>query len=254
MANKETLVDVFRDTEDYIMQRGWELTSEKRDVNGVLPPMTLVAKSRENNITVDNKDCVLVTQDFAKLGKTCLLNMASHYSPGGGVRHGARAQEEEVCRRSNLIVGLETAPNDQLYPILDTEYIYTNDVTFFKGQDYKLCNEFMADVITIPAINLNKEKDRFVRDIDESYDSLMRAKVYAMIVAPVLQGQCENLVLSAFGCGVFKNDPKYVAGLFKKFLVDDGLRFLYKNISFAILNDGNSVANNFEIFSETFKN
>lgn len=60
---------------------------------------------------------------------------------------------------------------------------------------------------------------------------------------------CKNLVLSAFGCGVFKNDPYEVAYMFKD-IMDAGGAGLFDNVVFAIINDRNSVASNFEIFNE----
>lgn len=43
------------------------------------------------------------------------------------------------------------------------------------------------------------------------------------------------LVLGAFGCGVFRNNPKDVARMFKHVLVDEGYGTLFDLIVFAIL-------------------
>ena len=68
-----------------------------------------------------------------------------------------------------------------------------------------------------------------------------------MLMMPQKQG-CRNLVLSAFGCGVFKNDPYFVSEIFKYYL--EGYASYYDNIVFSILNDKNSVGSNFEIFKK----
>lgn len=51
----------------------------------------------------------------------------------------------------------------------------------------------------------------------------------------------KNLVLGAFGCGVFGNDPNDIAQSFKTYLVDEEKRFYFESISFSII--GNDTTN-----------
>lgn len=248
--NKEFLINVFTDTENIVNNGAYDnvLFSTKKIIDSYF--IEIIDAQKEGLITIENEDCVTIAQRLSYTGKTCILNMASHYKPGGGVRGGARAQEEELCRRSNLIFALEHNNNSNLYPIKEDELIYSSNITFFKDSRYKVCEPFNLDVITIPAINLNKEKHKDYFDIEgkeELYKILMNNKILATIKEPYKNG-CDNLVLSAFGCGVFKNDPEFVANTYKEFLIKNNLRYLYKRISFAILNDSNSVKNNFQIF------
>lgn len=189
-----------------------------------------------SNVSVVNDDCINVANQLSKLGKTCMLNMASYRKPGGGVMNGAMAQEEELARRSNLMYGLDLA----MYPLGLYDFIYTKDVTFFKDRDYNIMTLFDCDIITMAAINLNSS------DVPKDYKRVMETKISEMLHIPKKYG-CKNLVLSAFGCGVFGNDPKFVAEIYKNFL-ENGFASMYDNISFAILNDHNSVGSNFEIF------
>ena len=57
-----------------------------------------------------------------------VLNMANPVHPGGGVRHGAKAQEEDLCRRSSLLVSLE-GPKAAPY------YEYNRRVGTYMGSD-----------------------------------------------------------------------------------------------------------------------
>ena len=180
---------------------------------------------------------MVVAERLSKLGRTCMLNMASYKHPGGGVMRGAMAQEEELSRRSNLMLDLTTYE----YPLSLNEFIYSKDVTFFKDGNYQLMDSFDCHVITIASINLNG------LPMPKNYEAIMRTKIRTMIVEAQING-CENLVLSAFGCGVFKNDPYVVAQYFKDELVHLGAYF--DNVVFAIINDRNSVGSNYEIFNE----
>lgn len=230
--SKEELIQIWLDTETRFKDYHSKITGYKSNRFNNLP-----SKQGIFNLTVQNQDCMVVAERLSKLGRTCMLNMASYKHPGGGVMRGAMAQEEELSRRSNLMLDLTTYD----YPLALNEFIYSKDVTFFKDGDYQLIDSFECDVITIAAINLNG------LPIPKNYEAIMRPKIRTMIVEAHNNG-CKNLVLSAFGCGVFKNDPYVVAQFFK-----DELRLLgayFDNVVFAIINDRNSVGSNYEIFNE----
>ena len=239
MKSKDELIEVWLDTEKRIKEEEYPSRFECYMGNSKVreyPPRVDVPYNTP--IKVLNEDCVEVARKLSLSGRTCILNMASYKRPGGGVKKGSMAQEEELARRSNLVFCLP----EKYYHLGKTHYIYTKDVTFFKDRNYEIIPSFQADVITIAAINLN-ELDR-----PEDYTNIMTGKIMSMLFDPIIHG-CENIVLSAFGCGVFKNDPDEVASLFKSIL-DSGYSKIYKNITFAILNDKNSVGSNFEIFEK----
>lgn len=64
------------------------------------------------NYSVTNQDsfsaAVNIYEDFfgktdVHLSKILVLNFANPFHPGGGVRRGAKAQEEDLCRKSTLL-------------------------------------------------------------------------------------------------------------------------------------------------------
>ena len=235
MRSKEKLIEVWLDTEGRVFNN--EYPSKLQCYLSTSEREFLPSEGNNNTlIEVVNEDCVEVAKKLSEKGKTCILNMASYKHPGGGVRRGSMAQEEELARRSNLVFGLP----EKYYHLSKTSYIYTKGVTFFKDSNYEIIPSFTCDVISIAAINLNN------LERPNNYLAATIQKIKTMLSDPAIHG-CENLVLSAFGCGVFKNDPTEISNLFK-LVMDGGYSKPYKNITFAILNDRNSVGSNFEIF------
>ena len=167
--------------------------------------------------------------------------MASYKRPGGGVRKGAMAQEEEICRRSNLLKSLD----NMAYPLAMNEYIYTSDVEIFKDSNYNMINGGFCDVITIASVNLNNLPK------PDNYNEIMR-DIIDQIFKSAVDNNCVNVVVSAFGCGVFKNDPNEVSQMFVESI--NKYKGYFNNICFSILNDRNSNGSNFEIFEKNIKN
>ena len=62
------------------------------------------------------------------VAKVLVLNLASPVHPGGGVRRGARAQEEDLCRKSSLLLSLESKTASKYYE-------YNKSLHSFMGSD-----------------------------------------------------------------------------------------------------------------------
>lgn len=229
-------VDVYLDTTSRVVKG--EYTHKVSWEAGKSSDTSLVIREGKPSVTVVNEDCIEVARRLTSSGKTCMLNMASYKKPGGGVKSGAMSQEEELARKSNLMFGLP----EELYPLEMDDFIYTYGVTFFKGPYYAITEPFRCDIITVAAVNLNG------LPIPDDYEKLMDSKVRTMLQFPQQHG-CRNLVLSAFGCGVFKNHPLTVAHYFRRAILQ-GYGNGYDSIVFSVLNDRNSHGSNFETFKE----
>ena len=57
----------------------------------------------------------------------------------------------------------------------------------------------------------------------------------------------ENIVLGAWGCGAFANDPHVIATCFRQLLEDETLRYVFKHVAFAI------PGKNYDVFYEELK-
>ena len=181
--------------------------------------------------------------------KVTVLNFASSTSPGGGVVTGASAQEECLCRVSTLYPCLKTqAACDKFYgphraapnPLHNDDLIYTQGVVVLKDDDYNvLPSPFRVDVITCAAPNLRESpSNRYNRNDGEAVHigsekllelHLKRAR---KILSAAAANGAEVLILGAFGCGAFRNDPTVVATAYQQALP----QFLnhFKTIEFAV--------------------
>jgi len=259
--NKEELIQVFEDTKLHseCMLKS-ETTIHSFD-DRLMPDISIPC---HENIQVINSDSVSAVTEYSKLGKTCVLNMASFKRPGGGVAKGSKAQEECLFRCSNLIHLINT----DNYPLNDDNALYTKDATFFKDVYYNYMNDVQSDVVTIAALNLrnvdiNSHSDTITSENISSinsdgitisnwdYEQLTKEKIRLML-SLAIKNDVDIIILGSFGCGVFKNDPEKMAKIFKKLLVNEGYSKYFEKVIFAIINDNNSVGNNYEIFKNVF--
>ena len=165
--------------------------------------------------------------------KVCVLNFASASNPGGGVEKGASAQEECLCRTSTLYFNLNTkemwdgfyGPHRRMRnPIHNDDIIYTPDVVVFKTDTDKPVRRkeeewFKVDVISCAAPNLRNmpsnsynsgDEDIPVRPTDEELYQIQFRRFKRILEAAAMMKE-EVLILGAFGCGAFENNPCVVA-------------------------------------------
>lgn len=174
--------------------------------------------------------------------RTAVLNFASARKPGGGWRTGAVAQEESLCRASTLGLLLESDKAAPFYeeppPIVYSHRVLLcPNVLFFRDDSGAITEPTTVAVLTCAAPNLSGEKPQGI-DISKLLD--VRAR--GILAIAWLLGY-RRLILGAWGCGVFKNDPVLVARAFKKGLSE----FPFAEVEFAILGPW---AETHDIFSE----
>lgn len=234
------------------------------DVNKVHPKTKSTPNKNPTAISVVAVDCLYAAQKFAKQGaKVAVLNMANQFGAGGGYLHGAAAQEEDLCRRSNLINSLDPkfyteSENEDYEQNGFGEYstLYSDKVTVVRqGRDkqYTFLNadqQFSVSVISGAAYNL---KFSNVKAGSKRYIQGMKNKIIMQLEAALQHGH-KNLVLSAFGCGAFANDPNFVAKMYKEILAYPRYRNAFDNIVFAIVPNPGAKNDNYGPFKSVFSN
>lgn len=173
-------------------------------------------------------------------GHVGCLNFASARNPGGGFLTGAQAQEEALTRCSALYPCLLKAP--QYYQrnrahrsaiYLDL-LIYSPLVPFFRNDAGVLLERpFLASVITAPAPNAGAVLQNEPESIAAVEPALRRRAELVLTVA--YAQRIDSLVLGAWGCGVFRNDPIKVTKIFAELLMPPGkFAEAFSRITFAV--------------------
>lgn len=143
-------------------------------------------------------------------GKAGLLNFASFKNPGGGFLKGALAQEEALCHDSTLYNVLENFTDFYAYnnkhfnkSMYLNRAIYSPSI-FFPSQDK------FIDIITCAAPNYKAGKEK---GITKEQNSLYLKNRIKFILDIAQDNDIEYLILGAYGCGVFQQDPNEVASI-----------------------------------------
>lgn len=164
------------------------------------------------------------------------LNFASAKHPGGGYRSGAQAQEESLARASALVACLEQVPafydfhHRQNHPIYSDQVVCSPGVPVFRDDDGRLLPEpYPVTFLTVAAPNAGALQQRGWQGDLESALQQRAERVLAVSAAH----RYSRLVLGAWGCGVFRNDPSTVAGVFAQ-LLNTQFAAAFAQVTFAI--------------------
>lgn len=237
--NREKNIEVWNDT--FNKQNKYvSIPSTKFKYSQLSNDIDLTNPNYETKIVVQNIDTI----DCAiQLDNPLVLNMASKFKAGGGVRTGATAQEEQLFLRSNYDLTLN---KKGFYPMNDDEIIYSPQVVIFKESNtYKDIKPFTLDFIACPAIRDPKLINNLYTDTDRN---IMEMKI-EMIFLTAIKFKYVNLVLGALGCGAYHNPTDEVIEIYNKML--NKYKGHFKNIYFAVYSIRDD---NYDKFSKLIKN
>jgi uncharacterized protein (TIGR02452 family) len=187
-----------------------------------------------------------------------VLNFASARNPGGGYLNGAQAQEEALCRGSALHSCLLRAPEFYGHhradrsPFYSDRVIHAPGVPVFRDDRGRLLDQpYRVGFLTAAAPNAGV----IARTLPDRVDDIPAA--LAVRAGRVLETAAAHgyrrLVLGAWGCGVFRNDPAQVAEAFRAPLAPGG-RFegRFAHVVFGVLDRTRDAATR-GAFEETFR-
>ena len=256
MDRRELLTEVFNDTESWIKNTPELKNSVRESINGTRVymeeniPEIECGKHFETDISVSPSRSFEAAMRLKKEytnSKVAVHNFASATNPGGGVRHGSSAQEECLCRCSTLYPVIASGNVREYYNYHrskhDARYsnacIYSPDIVIIKSDDSvpgRLDKKdwCKVDIITCAAPNLNPNRYSGGDKKELSDNELMELHIKRAraMLSVALENGAEILVLGAFGCGAFRNNPFVVANAYKRVLAE--FAGCFRKIEFAV--------------------
>jgi uncharacterized protein (TIGR02452 family) len=170
-----------------------------------------------------------------------VLNFASARNPGGGYLNGAQAQEEALCRASALYTCLLEARGFYDHHRAHRDPFYTDRVVhspavpvFRDDRGAFRPRPYLAGFLTAAAPNAGVVRRTAPERAGELRGALA-VRAERVLETAAAHGY-RRLVLGAWGCGVFQNDPADVAGAFRA-LLEPGGRFgrAFEHVVFGVL-------------------
>lgn len=210
-------------------------------------------------------DCAYrLTQEYGNNINIAMLNFSSAKNPGGGWDTGAIAQEESIARSSTLIPTLEKYQTEfydyhkyqKKTMLYSHALIYSPDIIFMKhGNGCQIERDdgyYKCNVITSPAVNAGyyvkraKTQDYMMQKYGGDPEQFTKEEMAWNVVENIMRERISRvfelamkydnkyLILGAWGCGVFKNEPNMIAKIFAE-VIRDRYYNTFEHIVFAIL-------------------
>ena len=276
--SREDNVQIFQDTERICKENTRlkatirnSITHQKRILENDKIPEIDKKKCEEPAQVIVSKKRSYEAASAYKDQKVCVHNFASASNPGGGVTHGSNAQEECLCRCSDLYFCLNTPEmwrgfynphRNAKNPIHNDDIIYTPDIIVFKTDTSypNLMNEsdwYNVNVITCAAPNLRERPSNMfntgdgncaVKISDEELKLIHEKRLRRILDVAAIE-ETEVVILGAFGCGAFANNPEVVARAARDVIED--YKYTFKTIEFAVYCSPRD-ERNYNIFEKMF--
>ena len=216
-------------------------------------------EKQETHFDVQNCTTFAAAQQLLEEGapKVLALNFASAKNPGGGFLGGSQAQEEALSRASALYPTLTKHMDMYLENRTKKTCLYSNNMIYspavpvFRDDNDALLEEpYALSFVTAAAVNagcIRKNERKRVSKIQ----SVMLDRMEKVLTIAASHGY-EYLVLGAWGCGVFRNEPATIAELFKEQLTEHPFfKQRFKKVLFGVL-DSSKKKETYNAFQKVF--
>ena len=165
-----------------------------------------------------------------------VLNFASGLKPGGGFLTGGNGQEESICRSSALYSMIrdsrmyEFNNRNHRAPYYSDWMTFTPSVPVFRDDD----GNFLDGPIPVAFVNA-AAVNRSVRNVNHTLANKIMSQRMHKVLRIAAANNFTHLILGAWGCGVFQNQPRKIAQLWHEVL--SRFDHAFETITFVIPND-----------------
>lgn len=187
-----------------------------------------ISKTKSMRITLRNQDTLEAAFELHHRRKetekpVLVLNFANPHRPGGGIRSKPGTQEEHLCVKTTVLCSLET---EEAWPFYQTNLdcgtqaqtdmiLFSPNTMVIRNPDLSLREDpFPVAVMTVSAPIASRMEESELPNLE----NILNSRIHGMLRAAAAEGYT-RLVLGAWGCGNFGNDPELVARLFHDNLV-----------------------------------
>lgn len=205
---------------------------------------------------IEDVDTEVIIEDIDSVGaimkygnpSTAVLNFSSYKNPGGMFINGSKAQEECLCHESFLYNVLKDLKIDfydwnnkhKNRALYLNRGLYSEGIWFFRDDKHVECS-----VITCAAPN--KSAAQKYQNVSDFENSMVLESRIKFVLDVAKDNGAKTLILGAYGCGVFGQDPYEVASIFKECL--ETTHCCFDKVVFAIPSGNNG---NLEAFEKVF--
>ena len=240
MTNRELFVKNMEDLYHDAIEASIVNTKVYDDSNVKVKKTNL--KENPNVSLIDSDTASAIFKFAGNKQKVCALNFASFTNPGGGFLVGSNAQEESLCGTSTLYNVLSSFKSYYEYNrehknngLYENRALYSPNVVF-KNANLKV----KCDILTCAAPNRNS----FV-DMGAENKKALKERI-KFILNIIAMEKPDIVILGAFGCGAFGQNPKSVANYFYK-MIDE---YIPENIQVVFAIPKSYSNDNYDVFAD----
>lgn len=227
MSHRQKLISVAISNAELVRKRKVHVP-ETIQVDYDEKALTKSAISKNTSVffeTMKTDECAIYYLDHKKSTNVTVMNFASRHSHGGGYRKGARAQEEDLCR---VMPALYASISRIKYPYPTDSVLITPDLEIVRDSlKYKMLHP--GRVRTVGVVSAAAQNLRF-EEFDEKVTRRKLANIYCAVKTHL--PKTDTLILGAFGCGAYGNDPNVMSKIMNDVNLEYGGHF--KNIVFSV--------------------
>lgn len=168
-----------------------------------------------------------------------VMNFANRHHQGGGYLQGAGAQEEDLMRVMPIMYPSFSKVN---YPFKPDTVLVTPNLTIMRDSDndYKFMSRNEQRVVSVVSAAAQDLRIDSGEEFDEACVRRTLKNMYCAISDKI--PNADTLILGAWGCGAFYNDPQIMASIMNEINYQYGGQF--KHIVFSI-----PPGHNYDVFS-----